>query len=403
MYPTYHNNQKSKLRNFLLIASIVLAVLVVAILVIGTMPDNDTMPVNTDLEATITPYGTEVITPFYTPTKKPPNTTQATAAPDGPTQAVNTPVNATTPAPGTTTVPVDQSKIYKEGDSGTDIELIQKMLIAMGFDPGTADGQFGSSLENAVVQFQLYAGLDDDGVIGPTTISQIISNHAEFAPKPLSSTTVLDGIVIGIDAGHQKTENTSTEPISPSSSTTAIKATDGTYGRWTKAREYSVNLQVALKLKIELEALGATVVMTRVTNDVDISNATRAKMMNDNNVDCWVQIYSNGNDDSSKRGMMILLPKDGCMDTTNSQVYTKSNSLGNLLLTKAVSATGAKNQGNLSLSGLTSFNWSKVPVCLVEMGYMTNEYDDKLLVTKSYQTKIITGLVNGFVEYFGSN
>ena len=51
-------------------------------------------------------------------------------------------------------------------------------------------------------------------------------------------------------------------------------------------------------------------------------------------------------------------------------------------------------------SDLTGFNWSEKAVCLIEMGYMTNTDEDLLLATKKYQQKIITGIVNGLMEYF---
>jgi len=65
-----------------------------------------------------------------------------------------------------------------------------------------------------------------------------------------------------------------------------------------------------------------------------------------------------------------------------------------------VSATGAKNLGTQERSDLTGFNWSEVPVCLIETGYMTNEDEDKLLITKAYQNKIVDGLVTGLLKFF---
>jgi len=41
---------------------------------------------------------------------------------------------------------------------------------------------------------------------------------------------------------------------------------------------------------------------------------------------------------------------------------------------------------------MTGFNWSKVPVMLIEMGFQSNFTEDHLLATNSYQTKIAEGL-----------
>jgi|GEM_PF-3206645 len=101
----------------------------------------------------------------------------------------------------------------------------------------------------------------------------------------------LTGCLIGLDPGHQAVGNYDLEPIAPGSSKKKAKVSSGTQGRFTRVAEYIVNLQVALKLRNKLEALGATVIMTRDTHDVDISNSERACMMNDAVVDCWLRIH----------------------------------------------------------------------------------------------------------------
>lgn len=47
---------------------------------------------------------------------------------------------------------------------------------------------------------------------------------------------------------------------------------------------------------------------------------------------------------------------------------------------------------------MTGFNWSKVPVILVEMGFMSNPNEDKLLSQDTYQDKLAQGLCNGIIE-----
>ena len=54
-----------------------------------------------------------------------------------------------------------------------------------------------------------------------------------------------------------------------------------------------------------------------------------------------------------------------------------------------------KNRGVVQRTDLTAFNWSKVPVVLVEMGFLSNENEDKLLSNSSYQDKIAKGLFYG--------
>lgn len=221
-------------------------------------------------------------------------------------------------------------------------------------------------------------------------------------PEPSPSTVFgpLTGYVIGIDPGHQERPNYDKERNSPGGSKKKAKVSSGTYGRYTRVREYVINLQVALKLKENLISMGATVIMTRETHDVNISNARRAQMMNEAGADCWLRIHANGNNDRSRYGMFMLVPAKGCLDTKDDTAYKASLRLANALLDSAVESTGARSRGVFKRSDQTGFNWSKIPVCTIEMGFMTNKEEDKLLISDDYQQKIADGLAEGFVNYF---
>lgn len=241
---------------------------------------------------------------------------------------------------------------------------------------------------------------EPSGTPKPSESQKPTERHADKpsgnGEKPLS------GVKIGLDPGHQSKANSEKEPVSPDSSEMKKKVSSGTQGRFTRVPEYKVVLSVGLKLKEKLETLGATVVMTRETHDVNISNAERARMMNDNGVNCWLRIHANGNDNPDVYGMFMLVPKEGCLDTSDAAVQEASVKLAKALLKAAVSATGAKDWGLQPRGDQTGFNWSKVPVCNIEMGYMTNEKEDYLLVSDEYQEKIAQGLAQGFVDYFSN-
>lgn len=57
----------------------------------------------------------------------------------------------------------------KMGSSGDDVAKLQKRLAAAGFDPGAADGIFGTKTEAALKSFQESVGIDADGIAGPAT------------------------------------------------------------------------------------------------------------------------------------------------------------------------------------------------------------------------------------------
>jgi peptidoglycan hydrolase-like protein with peptidoglycan-binding domain len=57
----------------------------------------------------------------------------------------------------------------ERGSEGSDVEDLQEALIELDFKPGAVDGVFGVYTESAVKQFQSWASLDQDGIVGPLT------------------------------------------------------------------------------------------------------------------------------------------------------------------------------------------------------------------------------------------
>ncbi len=329
-----------------------------------------------------------------------PTPTQALGLPSASPTPVLTPTPSSTPTPVPTPTPLPEATACAPGDTGEAVKMMQTMLIELGFDPGSADGVYGEQLESAVSNFQIYAGLSVDGIAGTQTAAALTERWQAVQQMLPADEQPLKGFVIGLDAGHQRDGNADKEPVSPGSSVMKPKVSTGTQGQFTGVPEYVVNLQVALKLKAALEALGAEVVMTRETHGVDIPNSERAQMMNEAHVDCWLRIHANYNGNPDNKGMFILVPAEGCLDTGDVSVTTRSVALAQALLDSAVAATGAENDGLVERDDQTGFNWSQVPVCNIEMGYMSNEQEDRLLVTEDYQEKIVKGLTEGFVDYF---
>jgi N-acetylmuramoyl-L-alanine amidase len=204
----------------------------------------------------------------------------------------------------------------------------------------------------------------------------------------------LNGVIIGIDAGHQLHGNNSKESVAPDSSETKPMVTSGTSGVVTNIPEHELNLAVAKKLQALLSDLGATVIMSRTNADIDISNKERAEMMNEANADLVVRIHANGGK-SSEKGAMVLVP-DGHIPKS---VENISKEAGEIILDSFIAETGANNIGVIPRKDMTGFNWSKVPVCLIEMGYMTNPQEDKLLSTDEYKEKCALGIANGIVKW----
>lgn len=63
--------------------------------------------------------------------------------------------------------------LSKYGSRGGEVTQIQERLQELGYDPGTADGIFGTRTQQAVIAFQQDMGLDADGIVGKNTLAAL--------------------------------------------------------------------------------------------------------------------------------------------------------------------------------------------------------------------------------------
>lgn len=64
--------------------------------------------------------------------------------------------------------------IFKMGDIGPNVELIQSILKKLGFYNGEIDGIFGTKTKDAVITFQREFGLEVDGIVGSNTWNKFL-------------------------------------------------------------------------------------------------------------------------------------------------------------------------------------------------------------------------------------
>lgn len=211
----------------------------------------------------------------------------------------------------------------------------------------------------------------------------------------------LKGLVICIDAGHQRKANLKKEPIAPGSSELKVKDPGGASGILTKIPEHELNLKVSRLLKDRLEKLGATVVMTRESSDVNLGNVERAEIANRSNAHLCIRIHADGSDNKAVKGVSVLIP--GSRYIKDANMLKQCKNAAKSILKSITDATGAKSRGIIERNDLTGFNWSKVPVVLVEMGFLSNAEEDRLLNTAGYQGKIADGIANAIVGLYSKS
>jgi N-acetylmuramoyl-L-alanine amidase len=306
---------------------------------------------------------------------------------------VPTPVSAPTPEPP----PVD----FAAADlTGVDAPVLEVLFRFWGFEYFAPDGKWTDADAYELRLFQHWAGLPETGgADGATRLALLRAWQAHRFGAVPRERLPLEGRYIGLNPGHQSRMDGQLEPLSPDKgSPMKARVSGGTRGVVTKVYEYQQNLVIALKLRDRLEAAGARVLMVRTENDVRISNGERARMMNDARVDACLSLHCNGNGNRNAKGLETLVPVE--RGNQRGAVLGESRRLAGLIQREAIKATGAKDLGLINRRDLTSLNWPEMPTCLIEMGYMTNPEEDRLLNSEEYQDKLVAGMVNAFVLFF---
>ena len=208
--------------------------------------------------------------------------------------------------------------------------------------------------------------------------------------------------VIVIDAGHQLKGSSALEPNGPGSAIMKAEVTTGAEGGVgnTYQAEYELNLQVALRLCKELIDRGYSVVMIRETNNVNISNMERAQIANKYNAAAYIRIHANSWTDESMRGAMTI-----CQSANNpypdcATHYEESRMLSQLVLNEFCRETGIQQLDIREMDDMTGTNWSRVPTTIVEMGFMSNPYENTLMKSDYFRVEAAQGIANGLDAYF---
>lgn len=173
------------------------------------------------------------------------------------------------------------------------------------------------------------------------------------------------------------------EPIAPGSTTLKIKDPGGARG------EADVVLAIAKRTRAELRARGYRVVMTRERDGYRGGNIARAQFCNRHGAALMLRIHADGSTDASRHGAATLYPPGRPASVRAARIVQR----------ELVRATGARDLGLVPRTDLTGFNWARVPVVLVETGFMTNAREGSRLRTPAYQARVARGLAAGVATF----
>lgn len=161
----------------------------------------------------------------------------------------------------------------------------------------------------------------------------------------------------------------------------------GTTGR-QGTREKDVNFDVAMRLKKLLEEAGAAIVLTR-TDDSFISLYERSAIANDLFADLFISIHTNAHPKSEVRGIEVF----------HYQGRNDSLRLAEAVEAKLVAATQLKSLG-VKTNDFVVVRESQMPGILVELGFLSNFEEEKIIRTEAFRDNAAQGIFEGIIDYY---
>lgn len=166
-------------------------------------------------------------------------------------------------------------------------------------------------------------------------------------------------------------------------------------------RETDVNLGVSLKLREQLEAMGAEVRMTRTTDsNVAFPGAPQRKELEARvaQANAWpAQLYVSVHSNSATN------PNAFGTETYHSRNASQtSKELAKNVHEEMVAATGFRDRG-VRESGFYVITHTTMPAILVETGFISNAVEETHMTNPEVQQKMAVAIANGVGKTIGSN
>ncbi len=217
-------------------------------------------------------------------------------------------------------------------------------------------------------------------------------------PTPEPTKAPAGGHKIALDPGQQKSQMSEEEPIGPGASTGTAKMSYGATSTTTSKREYEWTLLFTKRLQTELEARGYEVVLTHEEADVKISNAERAQFANESGAEVYLSIQADAASNTEAKGIYTQIPSQSNEFVGN--IYPECKRLAKLLQNNLIAETGTKDRGVQENDKVAAINYSKIPVAVLQLGFMSNKEEDTNLWSEAYQDKMIQAICDGIDTYF---
>jgi N-acetylmuramoyl-L-alanine amidase len=247
-------------------------------------------------------------------------------------------------------------------------------------------------------------GRASDQRVGPKA-----NSSKTMAPATKTSRiSPLEGMTISVDPGHNGGNFNDPEAIdrlvpAGASGTTKPCNTTGTATDDGSVTEAQFNWDVAQDLVPRLERLGATIVLTRHSNDgVGPCVNERAEIANRAHAAVALSIHADGNLSEGAHGFDVIHPST--VEMVAPEMAGPSLKLAqaerNALVTAGIPpANYVGSEGLDERSDLAGLNLAKVPAVLVELGNMREPEEAAKLKDPAYRHKLADALAAGIISF----
>jgi len=164
----------------------------------------------------------------------------------------------------------------------------------------------------------------------------------------------------------------------------------------TGLKEKDINLAVALKVGEKLKVNGLEVFFTRANDnpgfpqDQQQNLAKRVSIANMAKVDLFVSVHCNSAENQQANGIETYCYKLGY----------NGEKLARAIQDEMIKAAGLYNRG-VKTADFYVIKYTQMPAVLVEMAFISNPAEEKLLAVTDFQEKAATAIAKGICRYAG--
>ena len=153
--------------------------------------------------------------------------------------------------------------------------------------------------------------------------------------------------------------------------------------------EKTVNLAVAGKVASLLKQKSIRAVMTR-SNDTFIELEDRAAIANRYNADLFVSIHADSSPSSSTRGFTMYVARSASWSSRRAASA----------IAKSMARTGLSSRGTQKADFRVLVH-TQGPAVLIELGYLSNSSEARLLKNSSFQNRLAQAIASGISNFLG--